>query len=97
MVEVQKMNVHWFRITKYFGYHLTSIFVGAQSFATPLRQRAMSAEELHEIISLLHTLYIVLMPIHINTNRINIPNLLVLEECLNGISLVVLGPIYQFY
>ena len=73
------MNVHWFRIAKYFGYHFTSIFVAAQCFATPFRQKSMSAEELHEIISLLHTLYILLIPIHINTNIINITNLLVSE------------------
>ena len=75
---VHKMNLHWLRITKHFGYCLTSIFVGARRLATPFIQRSMSAEELHEIISLLHTLYIVLMPIHINTNSINILNLLVL-------------------
>ena len=77
LVAVQNINVHWFRITKSFGYRLTSIFVGARRFETPFRKRSMSAEELHEIISLLHTLYLLLMPIHITTNSINIPNLLV--------------------
>ena len=79
MVAVQKMNVHWFRITKSFVCHLTSIIVDARHFATPFRQQAMSDEELHEIISILHTLYLVLVPIHINTNIINIANLLVSE------------------
>ena len=96
LVSVQKMNIHWFRITKYFGYNLTSIFIGAQRFRTPFRQQAMSADELHGTISLLHTLYLVLLSIHITTNSLNIPNLLVSEECLNGTSLAVLGPIYFF-
>ena len=88
-----KMNVHWFRITKQFGYRLTYVFVGAQLSAAQFIQQSMSYEELHDIVSLLHTLYLVLVPIHITTNSINIPNLLVLEECLNLISLAVLGPI----
>ena len=79
LLEVQKMNVHWFRITKYFGYNLTSIFIGAQRFRTPFRQQAMSSEELHEMISLLCTLYLVLVIINITTNIINTPNLLVSE------------------
>ena len=94
LVAVQKINVHWFRITKYFGYRLTSIFVGAPRFATPFIQKFMSAEDLCDIVGLLHTLYLVLVPIQITTNSINIPNLLVSEACLNGISLAVLGPIY---
>ena len=93
LMAMQKMNVHWFRITKYFGYCLSSVFVGARRFATPFRQRDTSAEELHDIIILFHTLYLVLVTIHITTNSMSIPNLLVLEEFLIGISLAVLGPI----
>ena len=96
LVAVQKMNAHWFRITKPFGYRLTSILVGAWRFATPFRQRAMSAEELRDIFILLHAPYLVLVPINITTNSINIPNLLVSEACLNSISLAVLGPVYIF-
>ena len=82
---------------KSFGYRITSICLGVQRFATPFRRQAMSAEELHDIVSLLHKLYLVLVPIQITTTRINIPNLLVLEACLNGISLAVLGPIYIYF
>ena len=77
LVVVQKMNVHWFRITKTFVYRLTSIFVGAQRFATQFRQQATSAEELHDIVSILYTLYLVLVPININKNSIKNPNRLV--------------------
>ena len=78
-VAVQKNNVRWFRITKSFGYRLTSIFVGAQRSVTPFRQQAMSAEELHDIIIPFNTLYIVLVTMQITTNSINTPNLLVSE------------------
>ena len=84
------------RITKTFGYHLISIFLSARHFATPFRQKVMSDEELHDIVSLLHTLYLVLALIQISTNKINILDLLVLESCLNGISLALIGPIYFF-
>ena len=90
------MNVNWFRITKMFGYFLTYIFVGARRFETLFRQRAMSAEDIHEIASLLHKLYLVLVTIQITTNSINTPKLLVLEAYLNCISLAVLGKIYIF-
>ena len=79
LVAVQKMNIHWFRITKPFGYRLTFIFVGARRFATSFRQQSMSAEELHFMVSLFHTLYLVLVHIHITTDRINTPKLLVSE------------------
>ena len=90
LVVVQQTNVHWFRITKPFGYCLTSIFSGAQRFATPFIRQAMSAEELRDIVRLLYTLYIVLVPIQITTNSINTPNLLVSEACINGIYRAVL-------
>ena len=93
LVAVQKINVHWFRIKKPFGLRLTSIFVGARHFATPLRQRSMSAEELHKISILLNILYLVIVLVQINKNIINTPNLLVSEACRNGIYLALLGPI----
>ena len=92
----KKMNVHWFRITKPFVYRITSIFVGAQVFLTQFRQISMSAEEPHDIFSLLYTIYLVLLTIQITKNSINIPNLLVSEACLNEVSLSVLGPISFF-
>ena len=93
---VQKINFHWFRIAKHFGYRLTSIFVGARRFTTPFRQKDMSDEELYDIFSLLYTLYLVLVSIQITTHSINTPKLIVLESRLNGISLAVLDPIYIF-
>ena len=96
LVAVKKLNVHWLRIIKPFDYRLTTILVGARRFETPFRQQSMSAEELHDIFILPHTLYLVLVPIQITTNSINTPNLLVLEECLNGIPLALIGPISIF-
>ena len=78
LVAVQKKNVDWLSMKKTFGYRITSIFVGWGRFATLFRQRAMSAKEYHDIFSILHTLYLVLVPIHITKNSINTPNLLVL-------------------
>ena len=57
----------------------------------------MTAEDLHVIVSLLYTMYIVLVPIQINKNSINNPNLLIYKACLNGISLAVLSPIYFYF
>ena len=96
LVTVQKMNVHWFRITKPFVCRLTSIFVGARLFVTLFRHQAMSSEELRDIVSLIYTMYHVIVPIQITTNSINIPNLLVSEACLNGVSIAVFGPISFF-
>ena len=79
LVVVQKKNVHWFRITKPFVYRLISIFVGSRRFVTPFRQQAMSAEDLRDMVILLYTLYLVLVPIQITTNSINTPNRLVSE------------------
>ena len=77
LVAVQKMNIHWFRITKPFGYPVTSIFVGARRFATLFKQKAISSEELYDIVSLLNKLCLILVPIQTSTNRINTPNLLI--------------------
>ena len=77
-----------------FGYRLTYIFVGARRFTTLFRKKSMSAEDLHDIVILLYTPYLVLVPIHITTNSIKNPNLLVSEACLNGFPLSVPSNIF---
>ena len=62
---------------KFFGSRLTFMFVGARRFAKLFRKQAISAEDLHDTISLLNTIFIVLVPINTTKNGINTPNLLV--------------------